>query len=653
VGKKSVPPTLRKDHWLPFLHIHFPSPTQGMTAFRMLREFRKRHEFDYPLYTITVSKDNPYFAARMPYNPEDRGEWDKNMSIREGQLASRKDRMNILMDQKANSIADIAKVLEIQTKDLTAEEEAELEKKREMKMSMVSRKEAGRRVERFKKWKVEETRRIELLKTTLEPTRGKWGVFKSRRERVERYISERGKAISERADDYRVVMEQGLEAWEKQARERLEKYNEEWVPKSEEIEKRAEREKASREKAEAKLQDLTLKAEESKKVAEELTRKYSAIIAMEGEEGEAARKELEEAKEMSRVVVRVLHDAQKTEEGRNLKAAENRKADAAVWADHQSFMRHFRKRLKRANVFAARLEAPPHAAEDQIKTTEEQGEGGEGLSEAVEQPQMTAEERREAAQQLFEEEQQEIERIREFLGRRAENLLDEEREWRRKVLELESAIEVKEGGIRAAKAKLDEQTVVFNARRAAEKAAEKAANNISKDGEESVRAGEDAPQEVETKSSPNENGPGSLEDLSSSAEFDVEPSSLYEKLKSPPQIQLLWATLTDSSFAPSWPKATIHGHLPPFRHGFADLRFEDQLKNEGYVAGHKLGERKEKRLREEGYDVGDVEIDEMERGDKTKAYVGGETYVDGKEDSSKRGLWQGVKERVGKWNKGD
>ncbi|KAL8958215.1 MAG: hypothetical protein Q9193_004685 [Seirophora villosa] len=87
LGKKTVPARLRKDLWHPLCLVEFPRPSQGLLAFRRLREFRRLHETAYPLSLITRAKD---------------------------QLLPKKQRGKLLMDQKANSIADLAAVLKLQ-----------------------------------------------------------------------------------------------------------------------------------------------------------------------------------------------------------------------------------------------------------------------------------------------------------------------------------------------------------------------------------------------------------------------------------------------------------------------------------------------------------------------------------------------------------
>jgi hypothetical protein len=85
-GKKTVPAALRKDLWSPLALIEFPAghSDAGLNAFRMLREYRRLHETQWP----------EEFALD-----------DK------GRTLSRKLRGRKLCDQRANSIADISATL--------------------------------------------------------------------------------------------------------------------------------------------------------------------------------------------------------------------------------------------------------------------------------------------------------------------------------------------------------------------------------------------------------------------------------------------------------------------------------------------------------------------------------------------------------------
>lgn len=88
LGKKTVPPRLRKDLWSPFAMVYFPSPHAGLAAYRKLREFRRLHETSYDLRDIT-EKTGKYAGSLYPTQKRGR----------------------VLMNQKANSIADLASVL--------------------------------------------------------------------------------------------------------------------------------------------------------------------------------------------------------------------------------------------------------------------------------------------------------------------------------------------------------------------------------------------------------------------------------------------------------------------------------------------------------------------------------------------------------------
>ncbi|KAL8752435.1 MAG: hypothetical protein Q9199_005746 [Rusavskia elegans] len=137
LGKKSVPSHLRKDLWQPLCLISFPRPSQGLVAYRRLREFRRLHETSYPLSLITQT-EGPH----------------------KGQLHSTKKRGKILMDQKANSVADLAAVLLRAEEKLpkTMEEEPEIDPGKEAEER---EKMAEKREEAKKAWmeKVEARRR--------------------------------------------------------------------------------------------------------------------------------------------------------------------------------------------------------------------------------------------------------------------------------------------------------------------------------------------------------------------------------------------------------------------------------------------------------------------------------------------------------------
>ncbi|EMD58832.1 hypothetical protein COCSADRAFT_102645 [Bipolaris sorokiniana ND90Pr] len=84
IGKHSKPPALRPDEWVPHCVVTFPTPAQGHSAFRKLREFRKLHE-------TAWDKTNPEMVSM-----------------------DRKQRIKKIMNQRANTSADLAEVLRIQ-----------------------------------------------------------------------------------------------------------------------------------------------------------------------------------------------------------------------------------------------------------------------------------------------------------------------------------------------------------------------------------------------------------------------------------------------------------------------------------------------------------------------------------------------------------
>ncbi|KAL8984310.1 MAG: hypothetical protein Q9205_001697 [Flavoplaca limonia] len=130
LGKKTVPSHLRKDLWQPLCLVSFPRPLQGLQAYRRLREFRRLHETSYPISLITQT-EGPH----------------------KGQLHSTKKRGKILMDQKANSVADLAAVLfRAEDKLETEKPESDPEREGERRINKVKKREEAKKVwmEKFK-----------------------------------------------------------------------------------------------------------------------------------------------------------------------------------------------------------------------------------------------------------------------------------------------------------------------------------------------------------------------------------------------------------------------------------------------------------------------------------------------------------------------
>ena len=87
-GKKTKPPSLRKDMWRPVCLALFPTANAGNTAYRKLLEYKRLHETAYPIETVTEKEGK-----------------------RKGEMLPKKKRAKVLMDQKANCVADLAAVL--------------------------------------------------------------------------------------------------------------------------------------------------------------------------------------------------------------------------------------------------------------------------------------------------------------------------------------------------------------------------------------------------------------------------------------------------------------------------------------------------------------------------------------------------------------
>lgn len=93
-GKKSIPSAIRKDIWHPLCVLSFPTHLQGLDAYQKMREFKMLHE--------------------TAWDPE-------TMTVQEGKHAGKtlvdfKERRALIMDQKANAIADMAAALFLQEK---------------------------------------------------------------------------------------------------------------------------------------------------------------------------------------------------------------------------------------------------------------------------------------------------------------------------------------------------------------------------------------------------------------------------------------------------------------------------------------------------------------------------------------------------------
>lgn len=114
-GANNNPPTLRKDLWRPLWTLQLPDGedgvAQGIQAYKMLRDFRVLHETNW----------EPPKSMSVPYTEEQIKKLEKRLDGRGGSkkesahdLIARKKwkmRVQMVMDQKTNSIADLAAVL--------------------------------------------------------------------------------------------------------------------------------------------------------------------------------------------------------------------------------------------------------------------------------------------------------------------------------------------------------------------------------------------------------------------------------------------------------------------------------------------------------------------------------------------------------------
>ncbi|OAL70497.1 hypothetical protein A7D00_5463 [Trichophyton violaceum] len=173
-GKKTVPAALRKDMWVPYFSVHFPTPSLGLEAYKLLREFSRQRQFEPPAHLITNSKES--LERKRPQALDEAKKWDKEMSGRIGQIMVKKDRAKVLMDQKATSVADTAAVLAIQAErerrerqQEEREEEASTEdgKSKEKKLSHKARRRVIRAQKRQQAHEELVRQRIEALEKSM------------------------------------------------------------------------------------------------------------------------------------------------------------------------------------------------------------------------------------------------------------------------------------------------------------------------------------------------------------------------------------------------------------------------------------------------------------------------------------------------------
>ncbi|EME86155.1 uncharacterized protein MYCFIDRAFT_88290 [Pseudocercospora fijiensis CIRAD86] len=115
VGANNNPPKLRKDIWRPLWMVSLPNSRDGkrlgLQVFRQLREYRVLHETN---WEIPEEMKRPYTEKeieRMRYKLDNRGGSKKETVYDIIKRKKWKMRVRMVMDQKANSIADLAAIL--------------------------------------------------------------------------------------------------------------------------------------------------------------------------------------------------------------------------------------------------------------------------------------------------------------------------------------------------------------------------------------------------------------------------------------------------------------------------------------------------------------------------------------------------------------
>lgn len=108
-----MPQALRKDHWKPFFVVNFGLPHQGLNAFKKLREWRKLHEVSWDPKDVAKLE---LTDAQRRTRTKRREEREANGGARKGGARARLTEWKLrkkmtIMNQKANSVADLAAVL--------------------------------------------------------------------------------------------------------------------------------------------------------------------------------------------------------------------------------------------------------------------------------------------------------------------------------------------------------------------------------------------------------------------------------------------------------------------------------------------------------------------------------------------------------------
>lgn len=138
-GANNNPPQLRKDLWRPLYSVHLPEtkdgPPQGLLAYKMLRDFRVLHETTWEPPKRLSEPFTEKQIKKLEERLEQRGGSKKESPYDLIAQKKWKIRTQMVMNQKANSIADLAAVL------LKQEVDAEKQERKKEKARARERKE--------------------------------------------------------------------------------------------------------------------------------------------------------------------------------------------------------------------------------------------------------------------------------------------------------------------------------------------------------------------------------------------------------------------------------------------------------------------------------------------------------------------------------
>nr|POF13576.1 hypothetical protein CFP56_02599 [Quercus suber] len=116
IGANHTPRALRKDVWRPFFTLSMPEGAQGMAqglmAFRQLREWRKMHEVSWDVSPLLARPHTEKEIKALQEKLDDRGGSKAENVWDIIKRAKKKMRVHAVMNQKANSVADLATVLQ-------------------------------------------------------------------------------------------------------------------------------------------------------------------------------------------------------------------------------------------------------------------------------------------------------------------------------------------------------------------------------------------------------------------------------------------------------------------------------------------------------------------------------------------------------------